>query len=279
MVFEGFVVPDPLVAGGLGLATVVVAGLLALIRPPVTRAVVLGFAPWMVLGGLLHVLHRMHLAVDEELLPGSVAVLFSAPSVYLTTALLAGLVWAAVGATRDGGDRARAAAPLAATGTLTTLAVGVFGAREAGREFALDPALALAGLVGSLALAGVVSLALAAWRPAVVEATGSVGALVVFAHVFDALTTAIGVELLDAGERSTAPQFVLDLAAALPTADLLGVAWLFVLLKVALAVGIVVLFHDYVKERPGEGALFLGVVAAVGLGPGAHNFFLFAFGV
>lgn len=275
MVFEDFVVPDPLIGGGLLLATLAVAGLLTRVRPPASPAVVLGFAPWMVLGGLLHVLHRMHLALDEELLPGTVAALLSAPSVYLTTFLLAGLVWAGAGAT----DRPDTPAALAVTGTLATLVVGVLGAREAGREFALDPVFPLVGLVGSLALAGLVSLALAARRPDVVEATRSAGALVIFAHVFDALTTAIGVELLDAGERSTAPQFVLDLAAALPTADLLGVAWLFVLLKVALAVGIVVLFHEYVDERPGEGALFLGVVAAVGLGPGAHNFFLFAFGV
>ena len=277
MVFEDFVVPDPLVVAGLALAALTVVGILVLVRPAVSPAVVLGFAPWMVLGGLLHVLHRMHLAVDEELLPGSVAVLFSAPSVYLTTAILAGLVWAGTGATADRGPDAPAT--LAVTGSLATVAVGAFGARAASREFGLDPGLALAGLVGSLALSGLVYLALAAWRPAVVEATRAVGALVIFAHVLDALTTAIGVELLDAGERSTAPQFVLDLAAALPTADLLGVAWLFVLLKIALAVGIVALFRGYVEERPGEGAFFLGVVAAVGLGPGAHNFFLFAFGV
>jgi uncharacterized membrane protein len=37
-----------------------------------------------------------------------------------------------------------------------------------------------------------------------------------------------------------------------------------------------VLFADFVEEDPAQGNAALGVVAAVGLGPGTHNLLLFA---
>jgi uncharacterized membrane protein len=55
----------------------------------------------------------------------------------------------------------------------------------------------------------------------------------------------------------------------------LGVGWLFVLVKLLVAAGIVVLLADLVREDPVEGRLLLGFVAAVGLGPGVHNVLLF----
>jgi len=62
----------------------------------------------------------------------------------------------------------------------------------------------------------------------------------------------------------------------LPTAETLGSGWLFVVVKLAVAGGVVVLFADYIDEVPTEGLLLLGFIAAVGLGPGVHNLLLFA---
>jgi uncharacterized membrane protein len=45
--------------------------------------------------------------------------------------------------------------------------------------------------------------------------------------------------------------------------------------KLGLAAGVVVLLSEYVAEEPRQGTLLLGLVAAVGLGPGAHNLVLF----
>lgn len=280
MVFEEFVVPGPLVAGGLLVAVLAVTGALYLARPIVSQQVVLGFVPWMVSGALLHVLHRMHVALDGTVLPDTVAVLLSAPSVYLTTFVLGGLVWVAGAVVNAGADGAGSTPrTLALSGTLAGLLVAGIAAGQAAGEFTPDPVLPLAGLLLSLVLTLAVYYGLGRWHPDVLSNARYVGGLVVFAHAFDAVTTAIGIELLDAGERSTAPQFILDIAGHLPTADLLGEAWLFVLVKLLLAVAIVALFHDYADERPTEGNLFFAFVAAVGLGPGAHNFFLFAFGV
>jgi len=277
MVFEEFVVPGAPVVGALVAGTLAVASLLYLVRPQVSQRTVLAFVPWMVAGALLHVLYQMHSTVEGTVVPAVPAVL-SAPSVYVTTFLVMGAVWAPV-ARRNPDRPGLVSGVLAAAGVGVTVAAGSYALWVAADRFALDPLLPLVGLVGSVLLTGLVYAGLARYRPDVVSSVRYVGALLLFAHVFDAITTAIGVELLDAGERSTFPRLVMDFAANLPTADVLGEAWLFVVLKLLIATAIIALFHSYVEERPGEGNLFFGFMAAVGIGPGSHNFFLFAFGV
>lgn len=107
-------------------------------------------------------------------------------------------------------------------------------------------------------------------------AAGSLGLLALFGHALDALSTAVGVDVLGFGERTPLSRVILDAAAALPTAEVIGVGWLFVLVKLAVAGFVVALLADYVREDPTEGSLLLGLVAAVGLGPGVHNLLLFA---
>jgi uncharacterized membrane protein len=278
MVFEEFVVPDAPVAAALLAGAGAVGVLLSLVRPQVSQRTVLAFVPWMVTGSVLHVLYQMQTALGESLLPVVPGALLSAPSVYVTTFLFLGVVW--IPAARRTPERPeRVARVLAVAGTVAAMSVGGYALWVALDRFALDPVLPVVGLLGSLALTALLYVGLARWDPAVTSAVRYVGALVLFAHVFDAITTAIGVELLDTGERSTFPRLVMEFAADLPTADVLGEAWLFVVLKVVIATGVVWLFHDYVEEQPTEGNLFFAVMAAVGLGPATHNFFLFALGV
>jgi len=278
MVFEQFVVPDLPVTAALTLATLTVAGLLYTVRPAVSQGTVLAFVPWMVSGAVLHVLYQMGVALGETVVPGVPAAVLSAPSVYLTAFVLMGLSW--VGATvATPGQPGRVSRLLGLGGTVTAVLTVGYAVWVGTDRFALDPVLPVFGLLGSLALAAVFYLLIRLWRPQAVSKARYVGGLVVFAHVFDAITTAIGVELLDATERSTFPRLVLDIAADLPTADLLGQAWLFVVVKLAIATAIVVLFSSYPETEPTEGNLFFAFIAAIGLGPATHNFFLFALGV
>lgn len=280
MVFEDFIVPEPVVLGPLLVAAVIVGALLVAVRPPVTAELVFAFVPWMILGALLHVIYQMHRALDGTLLPDTVDVLFSAPSVYVTTAIVAGAVWLLAGMFVPNIQRTRQVANrLAGVGVFLLVPVVGIAGWQAIQQFEIDPVMPVAGVLLSLVVTAVVYGLLGLWRPYAVINARYVGALLVFAHVFDAITTAIGIELLGAGERSTAPQFILDVAAELPTAEYLGEAWLFILVKIVIASGIVVLFSDYPEEQPTEGYLFFAALTAVGLGPGAHNFFLFFFGV
>jgi len=86
----------------------------------------------------------------------------------------------------------------------------------------------------------------------------------------------VGVDVLGFGERTPASRLIIEFADRLPTAEALGSGWLFVVVKLVLVGGVVVLFADYIEDEPTEGYLLLGFIAAVGLGPGVHNLLLFA---
>jgi uncharacterized membrane protein len=261
---EGFALPPLPYLLGLLAAVALVAGALYRTDLSVSDRTVLALAPWIVVGSALHALYVV------EWVPEVVAPLLGTPAVYLTTFVPAGILWLA--ALRTDRDPEQ---PLAVAGLLVALAV-VGYALALGAE---NGGLRLFWPVVGLFVA--VFLAVALWAgtrrtyPEVAAATGVAGALVLFGHALDAVSTAVGVDLLGFGERTPVSRAVLDVAASLPTADLLGVGWLFVLVKLAIAEVVVVLFAEFVREDPTEGYLLLGLVAAVGLGPGAHNLILF----
>lgn len=258
---DGFALPPLAYLLPLLVATVGVVALLLRRRPPVGEATVLAFAPWMIAGAAGHVLGVIDAA------PDALSPLLGTPSVYVSTFVLAGLVWAL------GDDRV-----LVLAGTLAALlAVGAAFAvgYDRGTVVLFWPTIALFLSIGLAAATwGVFRRALAG--PA--ATTGTAGALVVLGHVLDGVSTAIGIDVLEVHERSPLPRAIMGFAEGLPTAEAIGVGWLFVLVKVALACGIVWLMADYVDDTPGEGFLLLGAIAAVGLGPGVHNLLLFAVG-
>ncbi|MFB6194527.1 MAG: DUF63 family protein [Haloplanus sp.] len=258
---EGFALPPLpyLLALLAGLAAV--AALLHRRRPPVTDRLVLALAPWMILGSGLHVLYVL------GALPPILRPLMGTPAVYLTVALVAGATWLGVDATSV--DTARALGGLG-----TVLAVGALAvAVVAGRSLRLAPSVAI--LVGAAVATAVTWALLRRVRPGV-SATGHVGLLAVAGHALDGVSTAVGVDLLGFGERTPLSRLIIEFAASLPTADLIGSGWLFVLVKLVVVAAVVVALTETVREDPTEGRLVLGFVAAVGLGPGAHNLVLFA---
>ena len=109
-------------------------------------------------------------------------------------------------------------------------------------------------------------------RP-VVRVAGPAGFVLVAGHVLDGVSTAVGTDLLGFGEQTPLSRLLIEAGAALTPE--LGGGWLFVLVKTALAAVVLVVLADYVREDPRRGLLLVGLVAAVGLGPGAHNLVLF----
>ena len=105
--------------------------------------------------------------------------------------------------------------------------------------------------------------------------TGAVGGLALGAHALDGISTAVGTTQLGFGERTPLSRLLLELDG-LPAIPILGDGWLFVLVKLVVASGVVWLFASYISEEPAEGNLLLGFVAAVGIGPAAHNLLLFS---
>lgn len=244
-------------------AVATVGGLLYRERPAVSEGGVLAFAPWMVFGAALHALYQLPVET------GPIAPLLGTPAVYFTTFALAGGTWLA--ATRSS---TRSARLLGMIGSVLALAPLAWVFASAG---AFNPGWSILSIVLALVLGVVAWSAIRAVEPSVLGPAPTLSWLVLFAHALDGVSTAIGYDVF-AGfhERTPLSRIILEFSASLPTAEVMGVGWLFVLVKLAVASAVVWLFSDYVRDRPGEGYLLLGFVAAVGLGPGVQNVLLYA---
>ncbi|WP_158055713.1 DUF63 family protein [Halorussus halophilus] len=263
---EGFALPPLQYLVPLLAAVALVGWSLARSDPTVSDRTVLALAPWVLVGSSLHVLYVV------EWVPESVAPLLGTPSVYLTTFVAAGLVWLAALKSDSPVEHRLAVSGL----TVGVPIVGYALARGDSTGTGLQLFWPSVGLVAAIILTALAWAATRQQFPDVAAATGAVGALALFGHALDAASTAVGVDALGFDERTPLSAAILEIAADLPTADVLGTGWLFVLVKLAIAELVVVLFADFVREDPTEGYLLLGAVAAVGLGPGAHNLLLFA---
>ncbi|MFW5903218.1 MAG: DUF63 family protein [Halolamina sp.] len=243
-------------------ATVAVAWGLHRERVRITDRTILALSPWMVAGATAYVVYQL------EVIPPAIAPFFGSPAVYATTFVIAGVVWLlARGTTRT--KEFLGGVGLVAMVIPTAVALAVSA------DDGLEPVLPLLGVAIAALVAWATWWAFGVVRPRDASTVGVAGPVVVFGHALDAISTAIGVDLLGFGERTPLSALILDGAGALPTADVIGVGWLFVLVKLAVATLVLWLLAGYVRDEPGEGFTLLGVVAAVGLGPGAHNVLLF----
>lgn len=239
-------------------------------RPPVTAASMTALAPWMAAGGTLYALYQAGIP------PESVAPFFSSPAVYLSVGILAGFVFAGV-ANRPGETWNPTDAPtilVASGGLLLAVALVSAGVGMSPDTNGFGPVGSAAILLTSIVLAAVVWTGLKQIRN--VDATGTVGGLAIFAHTLDGISTAVGYDLLGVDEQTPLSRIILETGGALPTAELVGAGWLFALVKIVLGAAIVLLFEGYVRDDPTEGYLLLGLIVAIGLGPGLHNLVLFA---
>ncbi len=266
---DGFTLPPLFYLGLLVLGLVGVVGVLWALGPPITDRTVLALTPWMMLGATFHVLYRV------EELPSTVEPFFGAPTVYLTTGVVTGLVWALGCLVVAGGLYQSIDRFLGTVGTVATtffITLLMFLAWQAGTFSPLWPILSI--IITGIVVA--ITWVLVSVRSIDVTAvTGVTGGVVVFAHALDGISTAIGYDILGVSEEVPASRFILETSASLPTAEYIGAGWLFVLVKISLAVAILWLFTDFVREEPVKARLLLAVMAAVGLGPGTHNVLLF----
>ncbi|MFB6206054.1 MAG: DUF63 family protein [Haloglomus sp.] len=244
-------------------------------RPRVTPRVVVAFTPWMVAGASLYALYQFDRLYRVDAVPDIAQPLVSAPAVYFATFAVAGLVWAAA-APFPADEWSLPSTPgiLVVTGAVT--AGGAVGSAlrvgMAHGELLLGPPLA--ALVVSLAVATAVWFAAVVYSVDAATAS-SAGWLVVFGHTLDGISTGVG-STLGFGEQTPLSRVLIELGGQVATIPFLGPAWLFVVVKVALAAALVVVIGEYAAAEPQRGYLVLGGVAAVGFGPGAHNLVLFA---
>lgn len=258
---EGFVLPPLPYLVGVLVVTLVIVGVLYRQAPRITEQIVVALAPWMAVGAGLYALEQ------ARAIPEVVAPFASSPTVYLTTFVVVGTIVAVLG-DRQSDRFTPQSTPgvVLATGMVAFVFVFATAAIAALRSPPVRVFWPGAAVVGATAVTGGVGLLLRRSVPSVAEETGSAGLLVVFGHALDGLSTAVGLAFLGFGEQTPLSRLVIDV----------GGVWLFVVVKVVLAVLVVGLLADYVREEPSEGNLLLAAVAAVGLGPGVHNAILFS---
>jgi uncharacterized membrane protein len=267
---SGFEIPPLSYLVPLLLAVVAVGALLYWVNAPVTPRIIGALGPWMVVGASLYALFQV------GAIPASVAPLFGSPTVYFTTFVVAGLVWAAVARFPTGTwSFPSAPAILLLAGAMTAgSVVGV--ALSFGRAHGtLSLYWPMIGVALSLLISATVWVGLRTYVREI-RITGPAGLLVIIGHTLDGVSTAIGTDVLGFGEQTPLSRAIIEFGATLPTEQFLGAAWLFVLVKVALAALIVFTLAEYVDTDPRRAQLLLALIAAVGLGPGAHNLVLFA---
>jgi uncharacterized membrane protein len=276
--FTDFAIPPLIHSLSLLVGSSTIAVLLFAVRPPVTQRTVLSFVPWIVSGAALHVFYQLGEIFQVRIYPPDIAPLFAAPAVYLTTFILMGGVWALLAMVLPP-DKHRAQVPLFLGIIGVSAAVPLIGlVIYQGLDEAvapMEPLWPMVALVGSIAATAGVYFFLGVWRTYVIARARVAGGLVIFAHLFDAITTTIGVDIIGANERSAIPRAILDIAGELPTADALGTGWLLILLKLVLAVAIVMYFSADLRDHESQTNILFAFVMALGLGPAAHNFFLF----
>jgi len=267
---SGFALPPlpylVVLLGGAGLVTV----LLSAAQPKIEQKLVVSLLPWMAIGGALHAFFQI------GLYPGLYEPLFGTPSVYLSTYFLTAGVWLllqGVGIVR--GNEGTVTRNLGLVGTAILVVLIVVRIWQVFGQPTFSPIWPALSVIGALVVTAIVLLAISLWRTPVFVRTRYAGPVVVFAHALDGVSTAVGADVLSVSERSPLPRLIMDLAGRLPTAEIIGVGWLFVLVKLVVAAAIVVSFNRYIHEEPAEGALVFALIAAVGLGPAANNLFLF----
>jgi|APHM01.1.fsa_nt_gi Predicted membrane protein len=269
-----FAVPDPIYWVPTALALLAMLLVLYFVGPTITDWTAAALAPWIGVGAVLHVLYQ------EQSFFEAVRPLFGNPMVYLTTAAVVALVWTVSEFIADmrppGASNDRQLGAVGGGVLLALLAWSVY--IVAARQFVeVRPFWPTIAFVAAALITGVGWVLISILFSSSASVAGRTGLVVLFGHTLDGVSTALAIDGPISGftERTPLSRWVLDVGASLPTADVIGSAWLFVLVKMVLAAVVIVAFRETLRDSPGFGRMVLVFVAAVGLGPGLHNVVLF----
>jgi uncharacterized membrane protein len=243
--------------------------------------------PFMLFGGALRVVEDAFDAVPADVTPAVIYpanVLIISPVIYFTVfaVTLAALV-AAVRLERTGRVESYET-PLALAGSAAfLLTFGYLLWQGLTTEYVgFHPQV----LVTVVLLATVLSVGLYAAvdrvAPQINAGTGLVGLVVLWGHAIDGGANVVAADWMGAlgvaveySAKHPANRFIIDLTESVLPASLLaatGSSWPFLVVKLAVALGVVWIFDEQIfEESPRYAVLLLVAVVAVGLGPGTRD--------
>jgi uncharacterized membrane protein len=259
------------------------------------RRLLPALVPFMLFGGALRVVEDVTDAAVgagvEPVITYPVNTLFISPVIYVTVFLvtLAGLV-ASIRLETDERDRYRTMAAVGGVVLGLTLAYLFWVASTRG-YVDFYPQI----LVVDLGLASVLTYGLYVaadrYEPAIHEGTGRAGIVVLWAHAIDGVANVVAADWLPQlghpieayGAKHVANRAIIGVTETLQPAALsaaVGTSWPFLLVKLAVALGIVWLFDDRIfTESPRYAVLLLVAATAVGLGPGTRDMLRVTFAI
>jgi len=126
--------------------------------------------------------------------------------------------------------------------------------------------------------------------PWVNSGTGLIGLVVLWGHAIDGVANVFAADWVDRfydlgpyGSKHVFNRFIIDVTETVQPASLsaaVGTSWPFLVVKVAVAAGIVALFDaEFIEENPRYSIMLLGAIIAVGLGPGTRDVIRVTFGI
>ena len=252
--------------------------------------------PYMFLGGAVRVIEDANDAVPvgaEAAIQFPWNALIISPVIYFTMfalalAALVVSVWLA-----RTGRVSRYELPLAGIGTVALVAViGYLLALAAGTTYvSFYPQIAAVVLVGATLITWLVWRGIERFRPALNRGTGTMGAVVVWAHTVDGVANVVGIDwafeltggrLPDLVPKHPVNRFLIGVGEGFPEAvqNVIGVSWTFLLVKVVAAILVLYLFDETIfEDSPRYSILLLVAIVAVGLGPGTRDMLRATFGI
>jgi uncharacterized membrane protein len=148
--------------------------------------------------------------------------------------------------------------------------------------------LATVGLASGLAYG--IYAAVDRFAPEVNAGTGYIGLVVLWAHAIDGVANVLASDWTDAlgvpfayTPKHPANAVIINVTESVQPASLtaaIGTSWPFLVVKLAVALGIVWLFsEEFMDESPRYSLILLVAIAAVGLGPGTRDMVRATFGI
>ncbi|MFP4530660.1 MAG: DUF63 family protein [Halodesulfurarchaeum sp.] len=251
--------------------------------------------PFMLFGGALRVLEDAQNSLagtGAGLIPFPWTALLISPIIYFTVFFIAlGTLLLAL-RLRDEGYAESVDWPIAIVGSglLGLSLLGLLWLSMTTTEVEFHPSFTILTIGGATLIAGGGWWAVRRYVPAVASGTPVLGALILWAHSVDGLANVLaidwGAELglaADLVPKHPVNRWIIELTMSVVpegVTAVIGVAWGFLLLKIAAALIVTGLFdRQMIVESPRFSTLLLIAVVAVGLGPGTRDMLRATFGV
>ncbi len=240
------------------------------LEPAISEDVILSFVPWMVVGASLYVLYKMNV------FPEIISPFFGSVTVYITTFIFAGIIWGITTATSH---------PDSAVSRVVHISGSIIGLIIIGTIFFISNFTnfrwSFVGFILSLILTAIIWGIIHIFRLFINIniKTGKIELFVLFSHILDSISTAIGIDILGFKEQMFLSQIIMNETNLSLISIIPGKAWIFILIKIVLVIFILYIFTDYKTDNLNKRYILLGFIAALGFGPGTHNLILYSISI